>query len=111
MLEGHVEAIVSRILVDCPQSEADQGGDVDGNSREAEHTGSGALPTLAIPSLAVAVQTPAMSAAALARALRRQPVAVFTVIRDGRVLFDVRTTADSEVAAIAAAVAAVLNGA
>jgi L-seryl-tRNA(Ser) seleniumtransferase len=81
---------------------------------EAE-AGSGALPALAIPSLAVALAHPGASADALARALRLQPTPLFAVVRAGRVLLDVRTLADSEIetaaAVAAAAVASAARGA
>jgi len=58
-------------------------------------TGSGALPTLQIPSIAVAV-TGSMKPNDLARALREQHPAVFTRIHDDRVCLDVRTLLPGE---------------
>ena len=75
----------------------------------ASEAGSGALPALPIPSLGVAVASPGIRPDALARALRARPVAVFTVIRDDRVLLDVRTLSDAEADEAAAVVAATLT--
>jgi L-seryl-tRNA(Ser) seleniumtransferase len=71
--------------------------------------GSGALPALAIPSLAVALTHPAAPPDALARALRLEPTPLFSVVRAGRVLLDVRTLDDGDVAPAAAVVAAALR--
>lgn len=63
---------------------------------EAE-AGSGALPALAIPSLAVAIEHPATPADLVARALRLEPTPLFSVVRAGRVILDVRTLSDADV--------------
>jgi L-seryl-tRNA(Ser) seleniumtransferase len=58
--------------------------------------GSGALPALPIPSVGAAIAKKGVGADAMARALRDAPTAVFTVIRDDRVVLDVRTLTDAE---------------
>src|SRR5262249_58614383 len=65
--------------------------------RCASEAGSGALPALAIPSMAVALRRERASADVLVRALRLEPTPLFAVVREGRGLLDVRTLADSEV--------------
>jgi L-seryl-tRNA(Ser) seleniumtransferase len=71
--------------------------------------GSGALPALAMPSLAVAIEHPAGPPDVIARALRLEPVPLFAVVRAGRVLLDVRTLADGEIDEAAAVAASALG--
>jgi L-seryl-tRNA(Ser) seleniumtransferase len=66
--------------------------------------GSGSLPTEAIPSFVVTVSLPEMSASELARRLRVDPACVFGRIEDDRLCLDVRTLADEQLPAVAAAV-------
>lgn len=68
------------------------------------YLGSGSLPTEAIPSVMVTVSVRGASAQALARALRTDEAQVFGRIEDDRLRLDLRTVADREVGAIAAAV-------
>jgi L-seryl-tRNA(Ser) seleniumtransferase len=75
----------------------------------ASEAGSGALPALPIPSTGVAVASPGRRPDELARALRAAPVALFTVIREDRVLLDVRTLTDAEADEAADVVAAELR--
>jgi L-seryl-tRNA(Ser) seleniumtransferase len=65
--------------------------------------GSGSLPEEAIPSFAVGISLPGLSAAELARALRLDPACVFGRIEDEQVWFDVRTITDEQVPMIAGA--------
>jgi len=65
--------------------------------------GSGSLPTEAIPSLAVTIDVPGLSANELARRLRLDRACVFGRIQDDCLLLDVRTLTDEQVPAIAAA--------
>ena len=58
--------------------------------------GSGALPTLQIPSIAVAVSAPSIKPNDLARALRESTPALFTRIHDDRVCLDLRTLLPGE---------------
>jgi L-seryl-tRNA(Ser) seleniumtransferase len=67
--------------------------------------GSGALPAQSIPSFALALRHPRLSADDLARALRLGSPPIFTRIHDGSVLLDFRTILDGEEAEITAAVA------
>ncbi|MEZ4400910.1 MAG: L-seryl-tRNA(Sec) selenium transferase [Kofleriaceae bacterium] len=64
--------------------------------------GGGAMPTAALPSWGVRVPG---SAAAVDATLRQAPVPVVARIDDGAVVLDVRTIADGEFAAVAAALA------
>lgn len=76
----------------------------------ASEAGSGALPALPIPSVGVAVVPPRGGPDAFAKALRAAPTPVFTVIRDGRVVLDVRTLTDAEAVEAGRVVAATLAG-
>jgi L-seryl-tRNA(Ser) seleniumtransferase len=62
--------------------------------------GGGALPLHELPGAACAVEVE------LAGPLRKAPVPVVSLVRDGRTLLDCRTIGDSEVAEVASAVAA-----
>jgi L-seryl-tRNA(Ser) seleniumtransferase len=66
--------------------------------------GSGSLPAEAIPSVAVALQSSKVSADEFAKRLRLDPACVFGRIEAGRLLLDMRTVTDAQVAAIAEAV-------
>jgi len=72
--------------------------------------GGGALPEAVIPTRIVALRCPSASVGDLARRLRRHRPAVVGRVKDGRLLFDLRTVADDEVAEIAAACRAVMAG-
>lgn len=72
--------------------------------------GGGALPEAAIPTRIVALEAAPVDAAELARRLHRHRPAVVGRIKDGRLLFDLRTVTEGEVAEIAAACRAVLAG-
>ena len=65
--------------------------------------GSGSLPTEAIPSFVVTVSLPNMSASQLAQRLRLDRACVFGRIENDAVCLDVRTVADAQVPAVAAA--------
>ena len=98
-LRPRAESMARALRAACPAETC-----IDVVASEAE-AGSGALPALPIPSLAVTVSHPRISADALSRALRDVPVGVFSVIRDGKVQLDARTVADDDVASLAASVA------
>ncbi len=70
--------------------------------------GGGALPTSPLPTFAVALQAPGLSAEQLARALRRADPPVIGRIRDDRVLLDVRTILPGESADVVRAVESIL---
>lgn len=71
-------------------------------------TGSGALPTLKIPSAGVAVGATGFSPDSLARALRHASPGIFTRIHGDRVCLDVRTLLPGEEIEAAAGIARVL---
>lgn len=58
--------------------------------------GGGSLPGVAIPSYALAVNVPGLSADALARQLRAQEPPVIARIHEGKVLLDLRTVLEGE---------------
>ncbi len=64
--------------------------------RSSSQTGSGSLPAQDLPSWAVAVAIPGLSADALGAALRSAEIPIFTRIGDGKVLFDFRTLLPGE---------------
>ncbi|MBI3637513.1 MAG: L-seryl-tRNA(Sec) selenium transferase [Candidatus Rokubacteria bacterium] len=68
--------------------------------------GGGALPTVELPTAAVALGATAADARALDEALRIAEPAVIGRIKDDRLLLDCRTVLDREVAAVASAVSA-----
>ena len=67
------------------------------------YLGSGALPTEAIPSVAVVTALPGLSASELARRLRLDEACVFGRIASDRVWLDLRTVTEDQIAIIAAA--------
>jgi len=67
------------------------------------YLGSGSLPTEAIPSIAVTVAAPGLSAADLSRRLRLDEARIFGRIEADRVWLDMRTVTDDQIAVIAAA--------
>ncbi|WP_448204892.1 L-seryl-tRNA(Sec) selenium transferase [Azospirillum sp. sgz302134] len=71
--------------------------------------GGGALPAAAIPTRIVALRCVSPGIEELARRLRRHRPAVVGRIKDGRLLFDLRTVTDDEVPEIAAACRAALD--
>lgn len=70
--------------------------------------GGGSLPGVELPTRLVALNTPTIEAGDLARRLRRHRPAVVGRVKDGRLLLDLRTVAESELPEIAAACRAVL---
>lgn len=72
--------------------------------------GAGSLPQQDLPSRAVAVTSRTHTANELAQALRRGAVPVMGRLSQDRLLLDVRTLMDDEVAEVAAALKAALNG-
>jgi L-seryl-tRNA(Ser) seleniumtransferase len=67
------------------------------------YLGSGSLPTQALPSVAVAVSLPGVSASELARRFRQDAACVFGRIENDLLLLDVRTVTEAEIPQIAAA--------
>jgi len=93
-LRTRAQALAQAIREKAPRAKAD--------SRASQaYLGSGSLPEEAIPSFAVGISLPGLSAAELARALRLDPACVFGRIEDEQVWFDVRTITDEQVKAIA----------
>lgn len=70
--------------------------------------GGGTLPEAAIPSRFVAIHSATVAVSELARRLRTHRPAVVGFIRDDRLIFDMRTVADGELADIATACRAAL---
>ena len=68
------------------------------------YLGSGSLPTEGIPSLAVSVSVPGLTASELARRLRLDEACVFSRIENDLVRLDMRTLTDEQLPAIAAAI-------
>ena len=62
--------------------------------------GGGAMPEQNLPSRAVVVEPTQLSVSALERTLRRQDIPVIARIEDNRLLLDLRTVADDEVAVL-----------
>jgi L-seryl-tRNA(Ser) seleniumtransferase len=63
---------------------------------EESEMGAGSLPAIGLPTTCVAVQLSAHPAEALARALRRRSIPVFTRVKDDRILIDPRTLAPAD---------------
>jgi L-seryl-tRNA(Ser) seleniumtransferase len=95
-LEARARMLAELVAAQAPQVEVQAGESV-------AYLGSGSLPTEGIPSFAVAVSAPGMSASELARRLRMDEACVFGRIENDRVRLDVRTVTDEQVARIAAA--------
>jgi L-seryl-tRNA(Ser) seleniumtransferase len=80
---------------------------VPGLTASVEHSsaylGSGSLPTKALPSVAVSVTVPGLSASELARRLRLDEACVFSRIEEDLVRLDMRTLTEEQVPAIVAA--------
>lgn len=72
--------------------------------------GGGALPAEPLPSSALALGGPDRPAHRLEEALRRSPLAVIGRLQEGRLLLDMRTVEDRDVAPLAAAVDAAAGG-
>jgi len=72
--------------------------------------GGGALPADPLPSSALALGGPDHPAHRLEQALRLAPLPVIGRLQEGRLLLDMRTVADGEVAPLAAAVDAAVGG-
>jgi L-seryl-tRNA(Ser) seleniumtransferase len=88
--------LLRRELLECPRLRVEV---VDIDSE----TGSGALPTLKLPSVAVALST-SLAPQRLARLLRQQDPALFTRVSNERVCVDLRTVLPGEVPLVAAVV-------
>jgi L-seryl-tRNA(Ser) seleniumtransferase len=72
--------------------------------------GGGALPAEPLPSSALALGGPDHPAHRLEEALRRSPLPVIGRLQEGRLLLDMRTVEDGDIAALAAAVDAAARG-
>ena len=103
MLSTPVEVLHSRAkaLVDAVANAAPKA--VLKAEASVAYLGSGSLPTEAIPSVMVSVSLPGLSAAELARRLRLDQACVFSRIEDDLVRLDMRTLAEEQVSAVAAA--------
>ena len=77
---------------------------------EFSQLGSGSLPTHDIPTKAVALSVPALSADELAGRLRLSHPPVFTRIREDRVLFDLRTVTSGEIREIVEVLGGIVLG-
>ncbi|ADH84926.1 L-seryl-tRNA(Sec) selenium transferase [Desulfurivibrio alkaliphilus] len=77
--------------------------------RVNSRVGGGALPEMPLPSCALALKPQRMSLNRLEQALRAAPVPVIGRIEDDRLLLDMRTVADAEVAELASVVQEVLG--
>lgn len=75
---------------------------------ENAFVGGGSVPGFELPSWVVAVTAPDGAAERVAAGLRAAPVPVVGRVRDGRVLFDVRTLLDDDEAAVEQALAGAL---
>jgi L-seryl-tRNA(Ser) seleniumtransferase len=69
------------------------------------YLGSGSLPMEQLPTFMVAVSAPGATAQELARLLRMDDACIFARIEDDKVMLDVRTMTDEQIAPVAAAVA------
>jgi len=69
------------------------------------YLGSGSLPMEQLPTFLVAVSAPGVKAQELARLLRMDDACIFARIEDDKVMLDVRTMTDEQIAPVAAAVA------
>jgi L-seryl-tRNA(Ser) seleniumtransferase len=69
------------------------------------YLGSGSLPMEQLPTFLVAVSAPSVKAQELARLLRMDDACIFARIEDDKVMLDVRTMTDEQIAPVAAAVA------
>ena len=110
MLATTVEALQARAETLCAALAADErlapaGVEIVPSVARA---GAGALPVTDVPSVAVAVTPPDGDAEGLAGRLRRGAPAVVGLVRDDRLLLDLRAVRDEEVAELAAAVLAAL---
>jgi len=77
--------------------------------KSSSAVGGGAMPTVDLPTAAVAVRPRDMSAGDLQAALRQGEPAVMGRVQEGRLLLDVRTIDDSQFVTLAAAVAGSLK--
>jgi L-seryl-tRNA(Ser) seleniumtransferase len=96
-LKSRADKLVRLIVAEAPKIETDV-------HESQSFLGSGSLPTEAIPSFAVAVAMPGLGASELARRLRLDRACIFGRIKDDRVLLDVRTLTEEQVALVATAV-------
>ena len=71
--------------------------------------GSGSLPIDTLPSLAISLHSPQISAETLAARFRAQPIPVIGRVQDERLRFDVRTVFETELAHIVEAAKAVMK--
>jgi L-seryl-tRNA(Ser) seleniumtransferase len=102
VLRSRADSLAAAIRQAAPKATADV------EASEA-YLGSGSLPMHALPSFAVRLSAKGLKAADLARRLRMDDAAVFGRVEDERIVLDVRTVTDAEVARIAAAVGRTTN--
>lgn len=76
----------------------------------ASRVGGGAMPEQGVPSIAVAIKPTSFSAGKLEKLLREQPVPIIGRVEHERLLLDMRTVAEDEIALIVDSLAAVING-
>ncbi len=95
-LKMRAEDLARRIAASVPQAEVKV-------TNSHAYLGSGSLPTEAIPSHAVALAVPGVSASELARRLRLDEACVFGRIENDRVLLDLRTLTEDQLPAVALA--------
>ncbi len=86
------------------------GGVVLAVERDVSSPGGGAMPEVEIPTACVSVTHPAVRPEELAERLRKGTPPVVARVGKGKVLLDMRTVADGEVRALAAAVSAAAGG-
>jgi L-seryl-tRNA(Ser) seleniumtransferase len=101
-LQNRAQTLVITLAKGCPNVTATI-------EESVGYLGSGSLPTQTLPSLVVSVTAPNLSAHELARRLRLDPACVFGRIEQDRVLLDMRTITDEQLAGIAAAFARVTS--
>jgi L-seryl-tRNA(Ser) seleniumtransferase len=100
-LKSRADGLAAAVKAVAPAVEASVREDVG-------YLGSGSLPTEALPTWVVALTSPDLTAAELARRLRTDEACVFTRTADDIVILDARTISDQQVAQIVAAVARVI---
>jgi L-seryl-tRNA(Ser) seleniumtransferase len=72
------------------------------------YLGSGSLPMHELPTITVTLASEKLSAAELSRRLRMDQAAVFTRIENDKVVLDMRTVADNQIAPVLAAIQSVM---
>jgi L-seryl-tRNA(Ser) seleniumtransferase len=101
-LQARARALLAELANVTPKVTASAGDSV-------AYLGSGSLPTEAIPSVMVSVTVEGLSAEDLARRLRTDEACVFGRIEDDTVRLDMRTITDEQTAAIAGAIARIIQ--